>query len=159
LQLLDLRNGYTPQAVFSTLQAWGPEGRLLYFFVEAVDVTVYHAGYRGAFLVIFNRVYSKLAQQWPQLTVMRPLAALPIVLAAVDFCEDCAQVAVVAALDDSWRQLPEQWAKLVQVASALNQAKWALVNVGTVILSSQLVGLAGTQLYCAINPDSSKLSD
>ena len=55
LQLLDLRDGYLPSMVHTTMQAWGQQGRCIYYLVEFVDVTCYHVGYRGAFLLMFNR--------------------------------------------------------------------------------------------------------
>ena len=55
LQLLDLRDGYLPSMIHTTMQAWGQQGRWIYCLVESVDVTSYHVGYTGAFLVMFNR--------------------------------------------------------------------------------------------------------
>lgn len=55
LELLDVRTGYAPAEVASTMAAWGPRGRTLYLLVEAIDVTLYCTAYRSLLLVLSNR--------------------------------------------------------------------------------------------------------
>ncbi|KAG2495993.1 hypothetical protein HYH03_005917 [Edaphochlamys debaryana] len=61
LQILDLRGGYSAEDVGTALGAWGAKGRALYLAIEAIDVTAYMCGYRGAFLVLMNRLAAGLA--------------------------------------------------------------------------------------------------
>ena len=54
LEFLDLRFGYSPEDAAAALEAWTPQGRLVYLMVEALDVAVYCTAYRGAAVVGIN---------------------------------------------------------------------------------------------------------
>ena len=92
LSFLDLHDGYSPDEARALLTAWGPYGRRLYLLVEGIDCTVYHAGYRGFLVVIANQLARGLKTKWPPAGKLVLLAALPVLLAAIDFLEDAGQV-------------------------------------------------------------------
>ncbi len=75
LSFLDLHDGYSPEEAEALLKAWSPYGRRLYLLVEAIDCTVYHAGYRGFLVVVANRLAGALREKWPA-AVHAPLALL-----------------------------------------------------------------------------------
>lgn len=92
LLFLDLRFGYTPDEAWSLLERWAPEGRQQYLAVEAIDCLLYHPGYRGAGLVMINRLEAAFCQRWPMFAQAKYLAALPFLLASLDLFEDLSQV-------------------------------------------------------------------
>jgi hypothetical protein len=93
LQIFDLRNGYSPIEVHSTLQAWGPYGKILYLLIELVDCSVYHFAYRGVFLVLLNQMSDQIAMRWKAAAPLTSgTANVPFFLAWVDLCEDIGQV-------------------------------------------------------------------
>lgn len=154
LQILDLRNGYQPQEVAELLGAWGPVGRRLYLAIELVDVSLYHFAYRGAFLVLCNRLASALGARWP---AARPAVAwfpaVPVVLAGLDLAEDVSQVVLTllfeAAPGVALGGGSLAWRAAVGVASTLNVAKWALVRAGsTCLLMAAVVVGAERALRC-----------
>lgn len=100
LSFLDLHDGYTPDEARELLGAWGPYGRRLYLLVEGIDCTLYHAGYRGFLVVVANRLAGALQTKWPQAAPLVLLAALPVLLAGVDFLEDAGQVRLFANVQD-----------------------------------------------------------
>ncbi|EIE24455.1 hypothetical protein COCSUDRAFT_61880 [Coccomyxa subellipsoidea C-169] len=93
LSFLDLHDGYSPKEAEALLKAWSPYGRRLYLLVEAIDCTVYHAGYRGFLVVVANRLAGALREKWPAVVhaPLALLAALPVLLAGLDFLEDTGQ--------------------------------------------------------------------
>ena len=92
LQIFDLRNGYSPDEVYSTLQAWGFQGRMLYLVIEFVDCTVYHFAYRGAFLVILNRMSDQISKRWRAASpIVSAMSNVPFFLAWIDLFEDIGQ--------------------------------------------------------------------
>ena len=92
LSFLDLHDGYSPDEARALLTAWGPYGRRLYFLVEGIDCTLYHAGYRGFLVVVANQLARGLKSKWPPAGNLALLAVLPVLLAAIDFLEDAGQV-------------------------------------------------------------------
>ena len=95
LQIFDLRNGYSPIEVFSTLRAWGLKGRLLYLVIEFVDCTVYHFAYRGVFLVILNRMSDYITAKWAAAgPLVSAMSNVPFALAWVDLFEDIGQASI-----------------------------------------------------------------
>lgn len=92
LSFLDLHDGCTPDEAKDLLRAWGTQGRRLYLLVEGIDCTLYHAGYRGFLVVVANRLDGALKEKLPQAAPLALLAALPVLLAGVDFLEDAGQV-------------------------------------------------------------------
>ena len=95
LLFLDLRFGYTPEEAWTVLERWGPHGRQLYLGVEAIDCLLYHTGYRAAGLVMINRLEAEFGRRWPSLHGTKHLAAIPFLLATLDFSEDMGQVRVL----------------------------------------------------------------
>ena len=94
LSFLDLHDGYTADEARELLNAWGPQGRRLYLLVEGIDCTLYQGGYRGFLVVVANRLAGALKGKWPQAAPFVLLAALPVLLAGVDFLEDAGQVQI-----------------------------------------------------------------
>jgi len=92
LIFLDLRNGYSPEEARQLMEAWGDSGRRLYLLAELIDVTLYHTGYRGASVVLFNRMNALLRTVGIDTGKGRWIAGLPVILAGIDFCEDAGQV-------------------------------------------------------------------
>ena len=90
--VFDLRFCYTPDEAWSLLERWAPEGRQQYLMVETIDCLFYHTGYRGAGLVMINRLEADFCNRWPILHQARHLAALPFPVASLDFFEDLSQV-------------------------------------------------------------------
>ncbi|KAK9909577.1 hypothetical protein WJX75_004376 [Coccomyxa subellipsoidea] len=141
LSFLDLHDGYSPDEARALLTAWGPYGRRLYFLVEGIDCTLYHAGYRGFLVVVANQLARGLKSKWPPAGNLALLAVLPVLLAAIDFLEDAGQVAMVFAYEKS---IPEEaWGALVGAASFVNQSKWVLCRCTVTSLVVEAVALFG----------------
>ena len=92
LLFLDLRFGYSPDEAWSLLRNWGSAGRQQYVVVEIIDCLLYHPGYRGAGLVLINRLQAGFGKRWPGLRQTRYLAAIPFLVSTLDFWEDMGQV-------------------------------------------------------------------
>lgn len=156
LLILDLRNGYSAETVSHLFNAWGKDGIVKYLIIELIDVTLYHYGYRGLFVVLFNRLGDALASKHvcgsaaEDLFVLlsSKLSLCPVIVAGTDFFEDLAQVSVALSFlaltmgnGSASLQLvepfPEWWVALVSIASWLNVTKWLMVRIGS------LVGLLG----------------
>ena len=149
LLILDLRNGYTADEVSRVLGAWGPHGRLNYLAIEAIDVLFYHFGYRGVGLVLANRGVRACMARWPALLAAAPaLAALPIVLAWLDFGEDVLQVAAVGAYEaGAAAAAPQAWAALIATASAANVTKWAFCRLASATLGGVILAGLGSAAW------------
>ena len=73
--------------------------------IEAIDVTIYASAYRGAFMVIFNRLAGALMKRWPSFRPGFHPALFPVYLASLDYFEDLLQVidlAPMMAVAPSW---------------------------------------------------------
>lgn len=92
LLFLDLRFGYSPDEAWTLLRNWGSAGRQQYVIVEIIDCLLYHPGYRGAGLVLINRLQAAFGKRWPGLRQTRSLAAIPFIVSTLDFWEDMGQV-------------------------------------------------------------------
>ena len=92
LTIFDVRFGYPLPTVIQVLDEWGRNGRLLYLFIQTVDVFIYHAAYRGASLVLLNRLMTSFVTRFPSFSFLRKAALFPIFLATVDFYEDLGQI-------------------------------------------------------------------
>ena len=150
LTIFDVRFGYTPRDVGLTLEAWGDAGRYHYLLIEAVDVFIYHSGYRAACLVLLNHLLSALVARFPVAAPVRPLAQLPIVLAILDFFEDLLQITFTYFFDFFGHvQAPDTpaWYRIVYAASAVNQIKWCTVRGGGVTALVAVVALAGGYVW------------
>ena len=149
LQVFDKRMGYSAADASATLRAWGPRGVSLYCMAQAVDTAVYIRAYRAAAVVACNAVAASAARRAPALRqrLTGALVRAPLLVAALDRCENAAQVAFTA-----WHELsggaapgthPRAWAALTGVASALNVAKWSAVAVFA-------TAIAAATLACAV---------
>lgn len=145
LQIFDLRNGYSPTEVHSTLRAWGSQGRMLYLLIELVDCTIYHFAYRGVFLVLLNQMSDQIVMRWEGIASLTSGAAnIPFFLAWVDLFEDIGQVnslfgRSVMLSNRTTRAFSMQvtmvvtmpstasaplWSLLVKITSSINVFKW-----------------------------------
>ena len=97
------------------------------------------------------RVGDKLVQHKLLSPFLRRLAALPIVLSAIDLLEDCAQVAVVTTYSDSWQLVPQYWGYLVMLASTINQVKWTCVRMGFTLFMLEMLLLVVSLVIGALN--------
>ena len=148
LEVFDTRFGYSADDVAATLRAWGPRGASLYFVEQAVDTAVYVRAYRAAAVVACNALERCAARRAPGLRprAMRALALAPLLVAALDRCENAAQVALTG-----WHELsrgaapsmhPNAWHALAVVSSGLNIAKWTAVRAFVAALAAAAVATA-----------------
>jgi hypothetical protein len=92
LQIFDVRNGYTPDEVFATLNTWGSQGRFLYLIIEFIDCAVYILAYRGVFLVLLNYMSAQISSRWAIIApVVSAMPLVPLFLSWVDLLEDFGQ--------------------------------------------------------------------
>lgn len=133
LLIFDLRNGYTTIDATNLLGHWGRTGRLLYLAIEAIDVTLYHTGYRTLFLVVLNNLTTEFVMRFPKLAWFRWAALFPIFLSLVDFFEDMGQIAmtILYQLTDGSVATSFMWPYLVKMSSLINVEKWKTVQFGT----------------------------
>ena len=127
LQILDLRNGYTPKEVANLLKTWGFAGRLFYLIIEAIDMVFYHAGYRTLFLILSNNLAAYCIKYFPSVSFIKWFGVFPILLSRIDLFEDCAQVSCVVLFD----KFSDIWDLVVQCSSLINRTKWFAVRVGS----------------------------
>eukprot|EP00291_Cryptomonas_curvata_P026796 CAMPEP_0172168040 /NCGR_PEP_ID=MMETSP1050-20130122/9911_1 /TAXON_ID=233186 /ORGANISM="Cryptomonas curvata, Strain CCAP979/52" /LENGTH=204 /DNA_ID=CAMNT_0012838907 /DNA_START=9 /DNA_END=620 /DNA_ORIENTATION=- len=138
LQIFDVRNGYTPEEVFATLNAWGSQGKFLYLIIEFIDCAVYTLAYRGVFLVLLNRMSAQISSRWAMIApVVSIMPAIPLFLSWVDLLEDLGQVAMLLTLPAAASSAP--WSLLVRTASAINLTKWTIVRAGTPLFLAELL--------------------
>ena len=148
LRVFDTRFGYGAADAAATLRAWGPRGVSLYCLAQAVDTAVYIRAYRAAAVVACNALAASAARRAPALrpSFTRALTRAPLLVAALDRCENAAQVAFTA-----WHELssggapaahPRAWAAVTGTAAALNVAKWSAV-------AAFAAALAAAALACA----------
>ena len=71
-------------------------GKLLYTVIEIVDVTIYAAAYRGAAMVIFNKLSSAISRKSSSKFDQIPIAVFPAILAQLDRFEDLLQVNTIS---------------------------------------------------------------
>lgn len=125
----DLWQGFTAAALYERLEAFGPEGRRLYFFAELVDL-VYPLAYATFFafvLALAARALLDGGSRW------RGLCLLPYAAMACDYLENACFFTVLFA----W---PARIVAVATLAGVFNVGKWA---VFAVTLPLAVLGLAG----------------
>jgi hypothetical protein len=148
LEVFDTRFGYSAADVTETLRAWGPRGASLYFVAQAVDTAVYVRAYRAAAVVACNALARCAARRAPGLRprFMTALALAPLVIAALDRCENAAQVALTGWHELSLGAAPDMhpglWRALAAVSSGLNVAKWSAVRAFAAALAAAALATA-----------------
>ena len=147
-EVCDTRFGYSGDEVAATLRAWGPRGASLYFVAQAVDTAVYVRAYRAAAVVACNALARCAARRAPGLRprFMAGLALAPLLVAALDRCENAAQVALTGWHELSLGAAPEMhptaWRALAAVSSGLNVAKWSAVRAFAAALAAAALATA-----------------
>lgn len=124
----DLWLGFTATGLYQRFEAFGPEGRRLYFLAALVDL-LFAAVYGTLFAFVLGlsaRALFRAGSRW------RLLCLLPYAATGADFLENASFLTVLFA----W---PARLPTLATVAGAFNVGKWA---VYAVMLPLALLGLA-----------------
>mmetsp|Transcript_71435 Transcript_71435/g.190789 ORF Transcript_71435/g.190789 Transcript_71435/m.190789 type:complete len:214 (+) Transcript_71435:10-651(+) len=123
LDIFDRRFGYGAAEVHSTLQAWGMRGRLLYLIIELLDGALYIFAFRGAFLVLYNRMANVIEDLHPKLSLIaHAMTYIPILIGFFDMLENMAHV--IMTLHMATTSTSFAWILIVRFGSTMNTLKW-----------------------------------
>lgn len=141
LLIFDLRFGYKPEDVITTLKDWGSQGRIKYLIIEFIDCVFYHAGYRALFVVIINNLLKAFTNTFPNFIKLKVLGLIPVGLAILDFTEDFFQVLFTGSYELFSKSIETSpyFPVLINLGSFVNQVKWLTVRGASI--SILLIGM------------------
>jgi hypothetical protein len=128
----DLLHGFTAAELYARLEAFGAEGRRLYFFAELVDL-VYPLVYATFFAFVLALAVRALLAPGSRWTA---LCLLPYGAMVSDYLENTCFFTVLGA----W---PTRLDAVASLGGVFNLIKWAIFAV---VLPLAVLGLAGTGL-------------
>jgi hypothetical protein len=129
----DLLHGFTAAELYARLEAFGPEGRRIYFQAELVDLVypLVYATFFAFLLALAARRLFAAGNRWT------PLCLLPYAAMLADFLENACFFTVLGA----W---PARLDAVATLAGVFNLVKWGLcaITLPLVVLGLVWTGIA-----------------